>query len=96
MAGKQTIPLISIPPDKKGGWSLLVTGAAYIQNVDKEPIYIVWSDVDPSTLPIPLTKKDAFVLKHEQDDNYVNDFGDTIWVWKHPVKESRVAITMFP
>jgi len=96
MAGKQSTKAKVIPADPLGGWYLLVTGAAYVQNIDNEPIFIVWSDTDPSTLTPPLVKEDGFVIKAEQDDNYVNDFGDTLWVWKQTHKESRVAIAMFP
>ena len=89
--GKTTSKIRRVEPDPSGGWELLVTGAAFVQNVDTEPVYVVWSDDEPT-----LTREDAHILKAEQDDNYVNDFGDTMWIWKQPTKVSLVAITMFP
>jgi hypothetical protein len=93
MAGKTTQKVRKIKPNPQGGWELLVTGAAFVQNVDQEPVYVVWSDTDPTGT---LVLEDAHILKAEQDDNYVNDFGDTMWIWKQPTKTSFVAITMFP
>ena len=84
---KITAPPVVVP--KGTGWYKLCTGIALVQNIDEEPVYFVLNDNEPAIRDANTCHK----FRHETDDNYVNDLGDTIWVLKNRNKEYRLAVS---
>jgi len=86
--GKKTIGTVIIP--KGTSWTKLCEDAHFIQNVDNRVVYFYFSDTQPDD---SIGTRDCHILRQEQDDNYVNSDGDTIWVKQQPHFTQSLVIT---
>ena len=84
--GKTTQPKVIIEPGKD--WVKVTSIDAYIQNIDDEPIVFAFGDTKPT-----IGKEDGHVFKQEQNDYYVNEAGDTLWMHQDTHRQVMLSIS---
>ena len=73
---------------KGSDWVLVTSSNAFIQNTDDEPIIFAFSPSKPT-----IRAEDGHKFKQEQDDHYVNESPDSLWVMAEPHKTLILTIT---